>query len=422
MRLCIAIICILICNFLVAQPHQPVVKDATNKGRERIYGHLINNTVNKNLSVLLSQDNEDRWEDAFYGIQLIPGAKLSVDDKIRYAVLDLQNRSISFQRALLELLFTKYQGIYSAEVRELMDTTDNAKIFAMAGEYLLADTNLSTHDRKQLIQLTKKRMATYMGGPLLNQFLYNLTRNNNLKVPSFEAFLKKDYLRGNVLMISFQRMNRDYPGLVMIRDTAGNFIRDSSGFTGIPQLARSISNLPGYLTNGNTPEGILRMDGFDVSKGSMIGPSTNVQLTLPFEYNASHFYKDSLLSDSTDIIHYKKLLPSGFKNYYPLHQAYYAGRAGRSEIIAHGTAVDPEWYKGMPYYPFTPTLGCLCTIETWSRENGVRVQSDQQKLTDAIIKAGGPNGYAIIINIDNKQAPVTMKDIMPFLKLAGQNK
>ncbi len=56
------------------------------------------------------------------------------------------------------------------------------------------------------------------------------------------------------------------PGLVIIRQKDGIFVADSSGnIFNVPQLARSITNLPVYLTNGNTPQGIFAMHGFDVS-------------------------------------------------------------------------------------------------------------------------------------------------------------
>jgi hypothetical protein len=71
------------------------------------------------------------------------------------------------------------------------------------------------------------------------------------------------------------------------------------------------------------------MDGFDTSASSFIGPTTNIQLTMPFEYKASHFYRDSTLADSSwNIERYKNLLPPDLKNYFPLYQSYYAGAAG----------------------------------------------------------------------------------------------
>ena len=142
---------------------------------------------------------------------------------------------------------------------------------------------------------------------------------------------------------------------------------------------------------------------------------------MPYESTASHFYKDNALNDSIwDINMYKKLLPENFRNYNPMLQTYYAGKAGRTEIIAHGTTINPDYYKGMPYYPLTPTQGCLCTKEIWNESTGRLLESDQQKLSNAIVKAGGPYGYAIVINIDDRPEPVTINDIIPFLKLAMQ--
>jgi len=68
------------------------------------------------------------------------------------------------------------------------------------------------------------------------------------------------------------------------------------------------------------------------------------------------------------------------------------------------------------YYPLTPTQGCLCTEEIWSAVDGKRIESDQQRLVDAVKKAGGANGYCIVIEIDDQQKPVSIKDILPFLK------
>jgi hypothetical protein len=124
--------------------------------------------------------------------------------------------------------------------------------------------------------------------------------------------------------------------------------------------------------------------------------------------------KDSLLTDTAwDIADYKKLLPGNLQNYFPLYHAYYAGKAGRTEIIAHGTTVNPEYYKGTPYYPHTPSQGCLSTKETW---NGKLIESDQLQLVYALLKAGGANGYCVVVELDDKNEPVTISDVLPFLR------
>ena len=47
------------------------------------------------------------------------------------------------------------------------------------------------------------------------------------------------------------------------------------------------------------------------------------------------------------------------------------------------------------------------------------LESDQQKLINAMIKAGGAQGYAIVINIDDEQSPVALYDIVPIIEKAN---
>ena len=219
---------------------------------------------------------------------------------------------------------------------------------------------------------------------------------------------------GQIVMYSIQRKNRNFPGLVLVRNGNGDFMRDSLGQNiFIPQLARSLTNLPGYIRNGNTPQGIFLMNGFGVSMSSFIGPSANIQLAMPNETSIKKFLGDSSISDSTwTIDYYNRLIPKELRNYLPLYYSYYAGMAGRTEIIAHGTTIDPVYYANEPYYPLTPSQGCLCTKEIW---NGKRIESDQQKLVNALLQAGGAHGYCVVIELDDKQKAVTIDDILPFL-------
>jgi hypothetical protein len=288
----------------------------------------------------------------------------------------------------------------------------------MCSEYLFLNNKkllagLKPEDKKTFLIKTPQDDA------VINQMidhLQNIPLQKNIKL--LAAITSCNFLPGHTILYSFQRKNRNYPGLAMIRDSSGNFIQDDYGnIFSVPQLARSISNLPGYLTNGNTPQGIFRMHGFDTSSTSFIGPTTNIQLTMPFETSIPHFLMDSSITDkSWSEDWYKKLLPANLTNFKPLYESFFAGKTGRTEIIAHGTTVDPEYYSGQLYYPQTPTMGCLCTKEIWSESDGRRLQSDQLRLVTALQKAGGANGYCLVIEIDDEQKPVSLNDILPWLK------
>lgn len=394
-------------------------RDATKANREKLYRNLVNNTINRNLSLPLTDTTEENWQDAFHGLALIRYRSPWVDNRIKTIFNSFTARSMPFQYAFLELLHSNYPGVFIEEVRKLLYGSTDITVFSAAALYILK-TSGSKEEKDFIFKIAAAKTFSGATNILLPQFLYELKDPD--MVPSVYTLLQKDFLPGQVLLISFQRKNRDFPGITIVRDTAGNFIKNDTAFFYVAQLARSLNNLPGYLSNGNTPEGLFRMDGFGNSRSGFIGPTTNIQLTMPFEYKAAHFYNDSTLIDtSRDYIYYKNLLPASFRNYFPLYQSYYAGAAGRTEIIAHGTATDPSYYRGTAYYPFTPTLGCLSVKEKWSDADGKLLESDELKLVEAINRAGGPHGYAIVINIDNKQTPVSIDDIVPFLKLAGQN-
>ena len=393
-------------------------KGAIKENRIKLHRNIIQHTITSNLSLPLNAETEESWVDAFGGIALLHYTSPWADGRVNVAFDSLEKRSTYFQRALLELAYARYPNRYMKQVNQLLQICRDAKIFAMCAEYLLLDKQQS---RGQLLSLIKKRqlVRTEQDEAILSQLASRL--EDPLSHRSFvplSAITHPGFLKNRTILYSFQRRNRNYQGLAMIRDSAGNFVRSSDGsIFSVPQLARSINNLPGYLTNGNTPQGIFRMFGFDTSKTYFIGPTTNVQLTMPVETSIMHFFGDSTITDTVWTEEwYKKLLPGSLKQYRPLFESFYAGKAGRTEIIAHGTTIDPELYAGELFYPQTPTMGCLCTMERWSDKDGERLESDQERLAAAILKAGGANGYCVVIEIDDSQKPVTISDILPLLK------
>jgi hypothetical protein len=390
----------------------------TKESQAKIYQNLVNYTINRNLSLPLNDSTEADWEDAFGALELLLYRNKMVDTKVYQAFEKIGSRSKNFQRAVLELAYTNYPSGYFIEALTLLQNTDDAKIFAMCVEYILEQ-----NPDGLIINSIEEMMNNKFPGCSTDAIIAGLSQHiSEIKNPSppfiqnkfFTDILHKKFLPGQIIMYSFQRKDRNYPGLVVIRNREGNLIKDSAGIIfNVPQLARSISNLPGYLTNGNTPQGIYRMNGFDVSTSIFIGPSPNIQLSMPGETSLKKYFNDSTIQDTAwTKEYYATLLPHTLRNYVPLYQVYYAGIAGRTEIISHGTTINPEYYKGKPYYPHTPTQGCLSTKEIW---DGKRLESNQTKLINALLKAGGAEGYCIVVELDNKKAPVTIDEILPAL-------
>ncbi len=400
-----------------AQINGPYFKDALQEKRSAFYNNIVRG-INKTFLLPLNYNTEDTWINAINNINLVKYKPILVNNRIDEVVKNITPRSSAFKKALLELLNAEYPDKYAAVIKNVFEnTTDDVKLMAMTATYILP-TSTAT-DRKMMLMQTSSLLAKDADNAILHELTDQIKNyNNKTNTPSLTTFFSKKYLPGQVLVFSIQRKNRNYLGLALVRNAEGDFIKNIDGnFFTVGQLARSAGNMPGYITNGNTPQGLFRMDGFDTSKSFFIGPTTNVQLTMPFEFKASHFYKDSSLIDTVwDIKNYRKLLPDNFKKFQPIYGSYYAGKAGRTEIIAHGTTLDTAFYTSKVYAPYTPTAGCLCTKEIWNKKTGVVEISDQFLLAQAIKKAGGANGYLIVIEIDDKKASVTLSDVLQFLK------
>ncbi|MEP6675403.1 MAG: hypothetical protein ABJA78_09610 [Ferruginibacter sp.] len=413
----------IICSCVSFLSAQPVFSKFTTKENRTKFNAQLLKTITEGLSVTLTDSTEESWEDAFNAAELIGYHDETLIQRTKTAFIDIDKRSTGFQRSLLEMLYTLQIKDFKKDALALLKKSSDAKIIAMCAEYLvMVDPSKENEDNiTELCYAKAEKLQNEAGSSAimyeLLRHLFSFFEKKNIPDEYPAVLFDKNYLKGSTVIYSIQRKNRNYPGIVIIKDTAGNFYKDENGsFFSVTQLARSESNLPGYLTNGNTPQGLFRMYGFDISKSSFIGPTTNIQLTMPLETSVQHFLKDSSIKDtvwSPEL--YQQLLPEQLKDFNPLMESFYASLAGRTEIIAHGTTVDPEFYKGQSYYPLTPTAGCLCSKEIWFA-NGTRAISDQQLLVDAVKKAGGANGYVIVLELNDEQKPVSLNDVLIYLK------
>ncbi|HMI77508.1 MAG TPA: hypothetical protein VK484_01880, partial [Ferruginibacter sp.] len=273
--------------------------DAIKTNRTQQHRNIINNLINKNLSLQLTDSTEEFWQDAFYAMELINYKSMWVDGRISMAFDSIEKRSTGFQRSLLELAYANYKGKFVQAADILMQRTRVPKIFAMAAEYYVASVKDPAAWNK-VVQYFSKRPDKDDNVPVYYGLLTGLISGYSDKesVPWLIRNIRTLVPR-QVLLISFQRRNRNYPGLAIIRDASGNYVKDETGNVfSVPQLGRSMSNLPFYLTRGNTPQGLFRMNGFDVSKSMAIGPTSNIQLVMPYETTPQYFLKDYSFTDT----------------------------------------------------------------------------------------------------------------------------
>lgn len=308
-------------------------------------------------------------------------------------------------RAVLETVAACYPSEFSDLLFKINPEVLSVKNFAMQHVYL-ANSGKST---AILSNRVREKQIAFPGNPILDGLQIYINQLNTIPSPDISGLLNFFYSAD--IVFSLQYKNRNKPGFVLIKRKSGEFVRDGEAkLVTIPQLARSLSNMPGFLTNGNTPQGIFRITGIDTSANLFIGATPNLQLVLPFEVPPGDFFISTVgKSSEYSTENYLDIAPPQFRGSdSPLLEAYRAGKAGRTEIIAHGTATDVEYYRTREYFPYTPTLGCLCMKEIWSEETGQLLESDQDKFMRYIFQYNIISGYYIVLEVPETVTPETV--------------
>jgi hypothetical protein len=410
---CVIILCIPF--FAHAQKTPGYFKDATTEKRTAFYNKVVAG-IHKAFALPFTTENEESYNSAFYNIGLIQYKTPAVNTAIDAVAKKINTSSNDCKKAFINLINSDYPKKYAAQVKTIfLNATDDCKLMAMAANYLLPTATAA--DVKAMLLQTETEFKKEPDNAILFELSNQLKSwNKKTTTPSIKTFFDKNYLPEQMLVFSFQRKDRNYPGIAMVRNAEGSFIKNVDGkYFSVGQLARSNSNMPGYISNGNTPQGIFRITGFDTSSNYFIGPTPNLQLSMPHEYNGV-IIEGKKIDTTWSLQDYKNLLPDNFKNYQSMYGTFYAGKAGRTEIIAHGTTIDITYYKNNTYFPYTPTSGCLCTKEIWNNKTAMLDTSDQLLLAKAVQNTGATKGYLIVVDIDDKKSAVALADILLYLK------
>ena len=399
---------------------QPIRLDEAVAATKRNEQQRLVKMVNTNLALPISEEAELPWESAFWAMELMRYTPAGIGEKASAAFKYFSQAEYSFQRAFLEWLFALHPVKYNKQVQVLLNQTKEPRIFALCCAYLSKSSK--TFSSLFLLNTLKKKFTKVEidNSPLL-QYLSVLYSPKKEKLVNPEFIFSPGFLPNQPVLYSLQRPGRNVPGMLIIRRANGSFVNLEDGkLFSVPQLARSLSSLPFYVSLGNTPQGIFLFTGFDISKSIAIGPTENLQLQMPFETTPGKFLRDSTVTDTVwSFALYNRLLPAAFRqngySTHPFYETYIASAAGRDEIIAHGTTVNPEYYKNTSYHPFTPTVGCLCTKEFWNYQSGERTFSDQQLLVDVLKKEKISAGYLVVVETGKAGTPFTIEELRSII-------
>ena len=380
--------------------------------------NMRNRIITATFSDSLDSNNEDKYREACWAISQFLFRSAEIEKGFLTLFTHYASLETSTKRALLEAVYGIYPTEYKKEIQELIQDEKVPKLFAMQAVYL-SRIDHSAANSSVLLKLMSQQFTNYHEQVLLTE-LENYLLYHEIFVmqptPDMVSLLLHQKKNGQKMIYSFQRWNRDYPGLAIIQNADGHFCKDANGqLLVFEQLARSASNLPYFITNGSTPQGIYSIQGTEVSHNNFISPTPNIQLVMPNETDSVFWHSpyDSLKDPLTN---YLDLLPQSWRSYSPITESFFAGKAGRTEIIAHGTTIDPDYFKDKPFYPLTPTMGCLCAKETWNMFNGKFLQSEQFNLANNFLSTPGRKGYLMVINLDNQQKAVGRDEIEKIVR------
>jgi len=323
------------------------------------------------------------------------------------------------QLSLLSAAHGLYAVDAAAQLRPILSQVlpglKTAREFAAAA-YLLLAIDSSAQARLQVAQRLAQGFTDQADEPRLLALSQFLARRpgQSATPPPLADLLAAPFTPGFPVLFSVQRPNRLQRGLALVRGADGRFVRRADGsLLALPQLALARSNLPGTITNGNTPQGLFSVVGIGTAENPWIGPTPYLHSKLPLEAGVAEF-RHGVADPDWNEAQYEALLPRSWRRYAPFKEAWLAGRAGRTEILAHGTTIDPAYYRGDSFAPGTPSAGCLVSDEDWGEDGRLR-RSDQLSLVQAFAASGQERGFLVVVETGPGNAPVSLQDILPAL-------
>ncbi len=339
----------------------------------------------------------------------------------------LPTKPASHQRAILTSAYLLYATESAAQLMPLLKTISTPREFSIAA-YVVLKADSSAAIKAKLRDILQRRFPDGTNEPRLRALDHVLTadvEDELKKRPPLGDLLSADFRRGVPVIFSFQRKDRARFGLAVVRGASGKFVRNADGsIFNIAHLAMALSNLPGTITNGNTPQGLFTIVGSGTATNPWIGPTPYLESKVPIEASVAEFEHNpnvaALLnsSDEWTEARYESFLPASWRNYFPFKEAFLAGQAGRNEMLLHGTVINSEYYRGASFYPGTPSAGCLVAMETWSKADGKMVGSDQLSLAKAFTVDGLDRGYLVVVELDDRLDAVVLDEVITDIRAA----
>ena len=282
-------------------------------------------------------------------------------------------------------------------------------------------SGLSEPDVRSQMEIIKQRFPKWQQNVYLRTTLQETTESLNVRpVPPLGDLLNWTIAPQQLQLYVLCQRDRQVLCEAVLKDRQGQFVRQNGELWSMPLLLRSLHRLNWNFVRGNTPQGIFRIEGVvpqpDDEFFRAFGQFSLVNLYVPFEPGAKAFLPGKPGAFKGSLSSYQSLLPPTWRDYFPIQQSFWAGRAGRSEFRIHGTGESPDFFSGNKQrsetYNWNPTIGCLSAVELYDGQ-GQLAQADMPKLLQALEAVGGPKftGYLVVAEVGNGQQPIARSEI-----------
>ncbi|XGV98104.1 MAG: hypothetical protein ACAF41_04025 [Leptolyngbya sp. BL-A-14] len=343
---------------------------------------------------------------------------------------DSQKRTIDAAARVGTQLYASDPNRYASigeQFRQTIDRSPDPEWVAMALSGL-AKGGLLPEQIQPLVGRVKARFPRWSANVSLQTTLREMAELiSPSPLPPLKDLLTWTIAPNQVQMYVLCQQNRAVLCQTVLKDRKGEFVREQDGqLWSVPLLLRSIHSLSWNFIRGETPQGILRIEGEVPQPDSEFfrayGQFALVNLFVPFESGAKQFLPGKPGPFKGSLEDYKRMLPPSWRNHWPIQESFWAGKAGRSFFRIHGTGESPDFFSGKDKNPDTynwnPTIGCLSALELYN-EQGQLVQADMPKILNALETVGGKNftGYLVVVDLPgNSSKPIALDTIEAALR------
>jgi len=324
-------------------------------------------------------------------------------------------------------LYLSDAGVYRFVGERFLQTVEQSPdaewvAVALSG---LAKGKLADTELLRLSQRVKARFPGWADNVYLRTTIQEIEdQAAAVGLPPIAELLKWEVAPKQLHLYVLCRSDRRILCRAIVKDREGNFLRHEQDgkLWSVPLLLESIYDLGWNFTRGQTPQGIYRVEGVvdqpDDEFFRAYGQFPLVNLYVPFEAGAKQFLPGQPGPFNGSLGAYQALLPPSWRNHRPMHQSFWAGKAGRSLFRIHGSGEAPDFFQGKDSsfpesYNWNPTIGCLSARELYN-DRGQLIHADMPGILKALTIVGGKEfaGYMVVVDVPGDElAPVALAEI-----------